>query len=92
VITAATGSLYVNLPLIVISAWLPLQLDLYTMIDRIFRYSVTAFSPVLQFIQGWIPEGGPENLRHRMTRAIQAGIMFGVLPCSPTDNWFCHQH
>lgn len=79
VITAATGSLYVNLPLIVISAWLPVQLDLYTMVDRIFRYSVTAFSPVLQFIQGWIPEGGREGLQHRMTRAIQAGVMFGVL-------------
>jgi hypothetical protein len=79
VITAATGSLYVNLPLIVISAWLPLQLDLYTMIDRIFRYSVTAFSPILQFIQGWIPEGGRESLRHRMMRGIQAGVMFGVL-------------
>jgi hypothetical protein len=79
VITAATGSLYVNLPLIAVSAWLPLQLDLYAMIDRIFRYSVTGFSPILQFIQGWIPEGGSEGLRHRMKRALQAGVMFGVL-------------
>lgn len=79
VITAATGSLYVNLPLIAVSAWLPLQLDLYTMIDRLFRYSVTAFSPILQFIQGWIPEGGSEGLRHRIERALQAGIMFGIL-------------
>lgn len=79
VITAATGSLYVNLPLVVVSAWLPIQLDLYAMIDRIFRYSVTAFSPVLQFVQGWVPEGGDEGLRHRMTRAIQGGVMLGVL-------------
>ncbi|WP_406637431.1 lipopolysaccharide biosynthesis protein [Pseudarthrobacter quantipunctorum] len=79
VITAATGSLYVNLPLVAVSAWLPLQLDLYAMIDRIFRYSVTAFSPVLQFVQGWVPEGGDESLRHRIKRAIQAGAMLGAL-------------
>lgn len=79
VITAATGSLYVNLPLMAVSAWLPLQLDLYAMIDRIFRYSVTAFSPVLQFVQGWVPEGGEEGLRHRIKRAIQAGALLGTL-------------
>lgn len=79
VVTAATGSLYVNLPLVAINLFLPAQLGVYLMADRIFRYGVLALSPLLQFIQGWIPEGGPENLKHRLVRSAQVAPLFGFL-------------
>ena len=79
VVTAATGSLYVNLPLVAINLFLPQQLGIYLMADRIFRYGVLALSPILQFIQGWIPEGGRENLRHRLIRSAQVAPVFGFL-------------
>jgi O-antigen/teichoic acid export membrane protein len=79
VVTTATGSLYVNLPLVAINLFLPAQLGVYLMADRIFRYGVLALSPLLQFIQGWIPEGGPENLRHRLVRSAQVAPLFGFL-------------
>jgi O-antigen/teichoic acid export membrane protein len=79
VVTAATGSLYVNLPLVAINLFLPAQLGVYLMADRIFRYGVLALSPVLQFIQGWIPEGGPENLKHRLQRSAQVAPLLGFL-------------
>ncbi|WP_142116997.1 lipopolysaccharide biosynthesis protein [Arthrobacter sp. SLBN-122] len=79
VVTAATGSLYVNLPLVAINLFLPAQLGIYLMADRIFRYGVLALSPLLQFIQGWIPEGGSENLRHRLVRSAQIAPMFGFI-------------
>lgn len=79
VVTAATGSLYVNLPLVAINLFLPAQLGIYLMADRLFRYAVLALSPVLQFIQGWIPEGGRENVRHRLVRSAQVAPMFGLL-------------
>ena len=87
VITAGTGALYVNLPLIAVSVFLPTQLDVYTFADRLLRYAVTAFAPVLQFVQGWIPEAGTAVMRHRLKRAVQltplialcgsAALMFG---------------
>lgn len=79
VITAATGSLYVNLPLVAVRLLLPAQLDVYAFADRLFRFSAAAFSPVLQFIQGWIPEGGPVDVRHRIRRAAQIAPVLGVL-------------
>lgn len=79
VVTAATGSLYVNLPLVAVNLFLPAQLGIYLMADRIFRYGVLALSPLLQFIQGWIPEGGRENLRHRLLRSAQVAPLFGLL-------------
>lgn len=79
VITAATGSLYVNLPILAVTILIPAQLDVYAFADRLFRYAAVAFSPVLQFIQGWIPEGGPKDQVHRIRRATQAAPVLGVV-------------
>ena len=78
VITAATGSFYVNMPMLVVNAFIPSQLDSYAIADRLFRFAVTAFSPVLQFVQGWIPEGGPESTGHRIRRASQIAPFLGL--------------
>lgn len=78
VITAATGSLYVNLPILAVNVLIPAQLDVYAFADRLFRYGAVAFSPVLQFIQGWIPEGGLTDQKHRIRRAAQAAPVLGV--------------
>lgn len=78
VITAATGSLYVNLPLLVVYTVLPASLPVYALGDKLFKYALAAFSPVLQFIQGWIPEGGPESLRHRISRSAQVAPVIGL--------------
>ncbi|MDQ0768572.1 O-antigen/teichoic acid export membrane protein [Pseudarthrobacter defluvii] len=79
VITAATGSFYVNLPMLVVNMLIPAQLASYAITDRLFRFAVTAFSPVLQFVQGWIPDGGPEAVGHRIRRASQLAPMMGLL-------------
>lgn len=79
VVTAATGSLYVNLPMVAVNLLLPAQLDVYAFADRLFRFSATVFSPILQFIQGWIPEGGPGAVAHRIRRAAQAAPILGII-------------
>lgn len=79
VITAATGSFYVNLPMVVVNTFIPSHLDTYAIADRLFRFAVTAFSPVLQFVQGWIPESGPEFVGHRIRRASHLAPLLGLL-------------
>lgn len=79
VITAATGSFYVNLPMLVVNSVIPSQLATYAIADRLFRFAVTAFSPVLQFVQGWIPEGGLGSISHRIARASQVAPLLGLL-------------
>jgi hypothetical protein len=53
--------------------------DAYAFAHRLFRFAVTAFSPVLQFIQGWIPEGGLPSMVHRIHRALQLTPVQGLL-------------
>ncbi|KIC68436.1 lipopolysaccharide biosynthesis protein [Pseudarthrobacter phenanthrenivorans] len=79
VITAATGSFYVNLPMLVVNAIIPTELASYAIADRLFRFAVTAFSPILQFVQGWIPDGGAGASDHRIKRASQLAPILGVL-------------
>jgi O-antigen/teichoic acid export membrane protein len=71
VATSATAGLYVSMPLLVINAVAPASLSLYAMGDKLFRFGLTAFAPILQLIQGWLPEGGPESLRHRIIQAAR---------------------
>ncbi|GAA2180411.1 hypothetical protein GCM10009785_11120 [Brooklawnia cerclae] len=71
VATSAASSLYVSTPLLVLNALHPSAMSLYAMGDKLFRFGLTAFTPVLQFIQGWLPEGGRENLAYRVKRAAQ---------------------
>lgn len=65
VVTAATSSLYVNTPVLVVGAVLPGSLPLYVMAERFFKYGLTAVGPVVQVLQGSIanPDKTLENAR-----------------------------
>lgn len=78
VATAATSSLYVSTPMLVLNAIHPAAMPLYAMGDKLFRFGLTAFAPVLQFVQGWIPEAGPENISHRIKQAARLTPLISV--------------
>ena len=46
--------------------------------DKLFRFGLVAFSPVLQVIQGWVPEGGTAFVPHRARRAAMFGPLMGL--------------
>jgi O-antigen/teichoic acid export membrane protein len=83
VIAAGTGTINSNLPMIAVSLVVPAAVPLYALTDKLFRFAVAGFGPVLQVVQGWIPEAG----RFRSVERIQlvakfvpaAGALGGVL-------------
>lgn len=70
VVTAATQAAYVSAPLLILNALSPTTMALYAMGDKLFRFGLTAFAPILQFIQGWISEKGRPFLPERITQAL----------------------
>lgn len=70
VVTSATSALYVATPLLVLNALAPAALPLYAMGDKLFRFALTAFAPILHFVQGWISERGPEHRLARIRRVL----------------------
>ncbi|ANG85236.1 lipopolysaccharide biosynthesis protein [Microbacterium aurantiacum] len=70
VITAATQAAYVSAPLLILNALSPTTMALYAMGDKLFRFGLTAFAPILQFIQGWMSEKGQDALPSRVKKAL----------------------
>lgn len=73
---SAVSALVTALPPIIVSIAAPAGLPAYTLCDKLFRFATTAFSPVLQFLQGWVPAvTGAE----RMARARKSAVVGIVL-------------
>lgn len=70
VVTSATSALYVATPLLVLNALAPAALPVYAMGDKLFRFALTVFAPILHFVQGWISERGPEHRPDRIRRVL----------------------
>ncbi|MDQ0800639.1 hypothetical protein [Arthrobacter sp. SLBN-112] len=83
VIAAGTGSLNSNLPMLVVNQVVNAALPQYALADKLFRFAVAGFGPILQVIQGWIPEAGrTQSLRRIATvakLAPAAGLIAGGL-------------
>lgn len=83
VIAAGTGSLNSNLPMLAVNQVVAAALPQYALADKLFRFAVAGFGPVLQVIQGWIPEAGPGSVKQRIRTVARlaplAGIVAGVL-------------
>lgn len=87
VIAAGTGSLNSNLPMLAVNQVVTASLPQYALADKLFRFAVAGFGPVLQVIQGWIPEGGASQRDHRIrtvaklapVAGLGAGILLAVL-------------
>lgn len=79
VITAATSSLYVGAPLIMISAFLPAAREVYAMADRFIRYGQIALGPVVQVLQGAIASPDKAAQRHRIKRTTLMAPLIGLL-------------
>ncbi len=78
VVTSATSTLYVSLPLIAVNWFIPSALTTYAMADRLFRYASLAMLPFQQFFQGWVPED-PDQLTARARKATLAALGISVI-------------
>ncbi|WP_146070826.1 lipopolysaccharide biosynthesis protein [Arthrobacter sp. B1805] len=79
VITAATSSLYVGAPLIMVSAFLPAFREVYAMADRFIRYGQIALGPVVQVLQGSIASTDKTVERLRIGRTTLLAPLVGLL-------------
>lgn len=78
VVTAMTAALYVNLPVILVGALLPVQAPVYAVVDKLQKLTLTAIGPVFQVSQGAV---GSADAGVRIARArtvSRASILLGV--------------
>lgn len=79
VASTLTTGIYATMPMVVVQAFAPSSLPVYAMIDKFYRYGTIAFTPVLQFLQSWIPEPRDTATRTaRMRVGLWVALGFGA--------------
>ncbi|WP_144877210.1 lipopolysaccharide biosynthesis protein [Microbacterium sp. 1.5R] len=85
-----TTSLLTTLPVVIVQVIVPAAaLPLFVLADRLSRYAGLVLAPVLQAIQSWVPEAGPEHIpsRGRTAMLVACGIgaigAIGMITCAP---------
>lgn len=78
VVAAGAGTINSNVPILAVTILAAPVLPVYVLADKLFRYAVAGFGPVLQVIQGWIPEAGPNQQEGRVRKAATVAPVLGV--------------
>lgn len=79
VIAAGAGTINSYGPIIAVRLLANPLLPTYALADKVYRFGVAGFAPVLQVIQGWIPEAGPSQTDARVRRVSMLAPVFGVV-------------
>jgi len=70
---SGVSAAYISVPITIIAVVAPAALPMYALADKILRYSTTVFSPIVQFLQGWVPGSEDVALFRRIRFALFGG-------------------
>lgn len=75
----AFSTIYGNLPMIIVSVFANNFLDVFAMATKILGMFVMAFTPYLQFSQGYVTEEGNQSLISRSLKVTKISVGIGFL-------------
>lgn len=76
---AATTSLYVNVPIVIVQIFIPSATAVYALAERIVRLALYSTRPVVQIAQGYVPSPDPAQLVRRAKRVTLIGLGLGLV-------------
>jgi O-antigen/teichoic acid export membrane protein len=74
------GSTNSYLPIVVVAGWATSGLAAFALTDRMLRYALATFSPVVQHLQGWLPESADRDREAR--RLVKGAMIIGLIACA----------
>jgi O-antigen/teichoic acid export membrane protein len=81
VVLAIVSASYAAVPAAVVAVVSPSGLPAYALVDKLLRFATTAFAPVLQVLQGWVPTGSPADVRRKVRVALLLGVSLAISGC-----------
>ncbi|WP_282846491.1 lipopolysaccharide biosynthesis protein [Microbacterium oxydans] len=76
--TVLFGNLSTMLPVLLVDVYMKPVLPIFAAVDKLYRYGVLVLAPILQAVQGWVPEAGPEQTRLRARGSLWVGLAVGL--------------
>ncbi|TFD51764.1 hypothetical protein E3T43_15880 [Cryobacterium sp. Hh7] len=77
-VIAGVSAAFITVPISIVALVAPAALPAYALADKILRFSTTAFSPVVQFLQGWVPGTDDPAVTRRIRWAFAGGLLLTV--------------
>lgn len=68
-----------SIPAVLVSTLAPASLPAYALCDKLLRFGTTAFAPIVQFLQGWVPRSSIAETQARVRRAFYSGSSLAVI-------------
>lgn len=75
---AVLSTAYSSLPLLYLSTVIPVAAPTYALADRLKQQAMTAFVPVAQTLQGWVPRAQGSDLYRRARKACVIAAALGI--------------
>lgn len=79
VTSTISASLWTAAPMLLLQALSPAGVPVFAMVDRLMKYGVLALAPILQAVQGWVPESGSDRIAVRARTSIRISLFVGAL-------------
>lgn len=79
VTSTISASMWTAAPTVLVQAFAPNAVPVFAMIDRLMKYGVLALAPVLQAVQGWVPESGRDTVAARAVTGLKVALGVGLL-------------
>ncbi|QAY68901.1 hypothetical protein [Xylanimonas protaetiae] len=76
---AASWTAWSALPIVLVQLIAPTAVTLFGVADRFLKFGALAVGPVLQAVQGWLPEAGTSSVRVRARQALLVAGAMGVV-------------
>ena len=76
--TVLFSGLSIAFPALIVDVFARPLVPAFGIFDRFYRYGIIVLTPVLQAVQGWVPEAGPEHVAARARQTLWAGLGVGI--------------
>lgn len=76
---AAVTAAYISLPVVVVASVAPAGLASFALVDKLLRFATTALSPLVQFLQGWVPRPDPGTTERRVRLSLRLAVVVAVI-------------
>ncbi|WP_193598481.1 hypothetical protein [Microbacterium sp. YJN-G] len=77
--TVLFGNLSTMGPVIIVDIVMKPVLPVFAAVDKLYRYGILVLAPILQAVQGWVPEAGRSQVRARARITLLVGLGIGVI-------------
>jgi O-antigen/teichoic acid export membrane protein len=78
VTSTISASMWTAAPTVLMQAFAPAAVPVFAMIDRLMKYGVLALAPILQAVQGWVPESGRDSVAARAITGLKVAAVVGA--------------